>query len=175
MPNLSQNVPSPQPNRRGPYRPKRSKTQVKRALSKAAGVYTDAAVILGVSRRTVERYVNKHPDLRQHVAEVETSVDDMAEGNVKGAIRSKDVGTSKWWLERKRRDKFSTRQEHTGPDGGPIVHRYAEGEIPDEQLELLSLADLAAIKRVGQLKRELRECRGTQRMEGGSGNPQAGV
>ena len=32
-----------------------------------------------------------------------------------------NVGTSQWYIERKRKSEFTSRQEHTGADGQPLV------------------------------------------------------
>jgi hypothetical protein len=122
-------------------------------LAQAAGVYTDAAEILGIHRLTLARYVQLHPDLLEHVAQIEEAVDDMAEGNIKRALKAKDVGTSKWWVERRRRDRFSTRMEHAGPDGPiQVEHRLRQElrSMTDEDIALLKAKreeEIAAIDR----------------------------
>lgn len=43
-----------------------------------------------------------------------------ARSNVVESIEKGDKDLSKWWLERKDRNDFATRQESTGNDGNPI-------------------------------------------------------
>lgn len=43
-------------------------------------------------------------------------------------VQPADSSDSKWWLERRRRDRFATRQELTGIDNGPIIIKVEYGE-----------------------------------------------
>lgn len=124
--------------------------KIKEALEQSAGIRVQAAKMLNVERRTLYRWIAKHPELQDALADIDERHVDIAESNVLSAMASKDetlrTNTSKWFLERKgRRRGYSTRVETTGPDGGPI--EYAPLGLDLSKLtdkELAQLYDLQA-------------------------------
>lgn len=50
-------------------------------------------------------------------------VTEIARGVVARKIKRGDVDTSKWWLERRNKQEFSTRSEVTGKDGEALLPR----------------------------------------------------
>jgi hypothetical protein len=178
MPEPNENLAKPgtPPVPKRTHKKKRSQAEIKRALTQAAGIYTDAAEILQVNRNTVAEYVKRDPELQAYLEQVEAAHDDIAEGNIKSALRARDIATSKWWLERRRRDKYSTRTEHTGPDGGPIEHMIAEGEITQFQMTLLSDDQLRTLIEAGRIADELEsQSHPAPPAESGMGATQAGM
>ncbi len=75
------------------------------------GIIATIAARLGVGWETAKRYTQNIEVVRiAYEAECET-VSDRAESVVIASINKGHVGNAKWWLSRKRRDKFSTKQE----------------------------------------------------------------
>jgi hypothetical protein len=54
-------------------------------------------------------------------------VDDLAESIVIKSIQEGNTGDAKWWLERRRRDKFAQRQEITGAEGEAVTVKVIKG------------------------------------------------
>lgn len=96
--------------------------QLKAALKASAGVYAMAAERLGTSRQNVYQRVQRSEELKAFVAEVEESLLDAAEAVIADAIvNKKDTKVARWFLGTKGKKRgFTTRQEHTGPDGSAI-------------------------------------------------------
>lgn len=59
------------------------------------------------------------------------------------AIAAGDVSAAKWWAERKAKDEFATRSEHTGADGAELFER-----------EATKLSELIALAKANELKPE---------------------
>lgn len=72
----------------------------------------EACFHAGISEAALYRYIEKHPELRE---EKEMRKDNMilkARMVVFGAIEKNDHETAKWYLEKKKKDEFSTRTEN---------------------------------------------------------------
>jgi transposase-like protein len=86
----------------------------------------------GIAESTVKHWIQKSEMLRLKVNAWQNEVSAQARANIIHAIKPKkdDEGNtipgsaeqSRWWLERREKDDFSIRNEHTGAEGGPIVH-----------------------------------------------------
>lgn len=87
------------------------------------GIITSIAAKVGCAWHTAKKYIDGSPTLTQMVENEAHKVDDMAESVIITAIKEKDIQTAKWWLERRKRETFSTRQELTGANGGAIEHK----------------------------------------------------
>ena len=106
-----------------PY-PKFTPEQVIAALVKCRGLTFQAARELGCSYDTVERMINKHPEVRRAREQQRGEFVDTAEDKLRDAV---DAGES--WavtftlkcLGKKR--GYVERTEQTGADGGPIQHQ----------------------------------------------------
>jgi hypothetical protein len=108
---------SPKPGPRGV-----PEHEVMKALTKHAGVYALAARELGIDRSAVWQRVANSEKLRDHVAEIRSSMMDLAEGVIFDALMHKDKQTARWYAERQGRDRgYVTRTEQTGADGAPLV------------------------------------------------------
>lgn len=107
-------------------------TQLKAALKSAAGIPAVAAEKLGTSRQNVSQRIAASKELQAFIAEIDQAILDQAQAVVTMAMQERQPGsakptkeaiaTSKWWLERRGRDRgFSTRTELANPDGSPLA------------------------------------------------------
>lgn len=86
--------------------------------------YTDAEACLyvGIDKQTLYTYCNKYPQFSINKELLKKKPNIKAKNVVLEAINNNDVTTAKWWLEKKAKDEFSTRNEITGEDGEAIKH-----------------------------------------------------
>ena len=82
----------------------------------------EACLFAGVSKQALYDYCKKHPEFTDHKETLKRQPGMKAKFNLTASIEAGDLDNSKWWLERKCRDEFSTKQssEISGPDGGAI-------------------------------------------------------
>lgn len=93
------------------------------AIPGTGGIVSTIAKRVGCTRQTAAKYIAKHPTIQAaYDSECEALVD-MAESVLAKSIQEGNTGDAKWLLERLRREKYSTRTEHTGADGGEITLR----------------------------------------------------
>jgi len=91
------------------------------ALKASAGLKTSTAQKLGVSRSTLYRFLDEHPELKEIANEVTEEMLDLAESNVITALKASDIHTTRWFLETKGKHRGYTRQLNlAGKDGGPV-------------------------------------------------------
>ena len=96
---------------------------VRAALIKANGIYTDAAKILDCDRTTVSRFVDRNPKLLDDLEKARAGIVDLAENRLFEEIKNKNVTAIIFALKTLGKDRgYTSRSEHTGPDGGPIAH-----------------------------------------------------
>jgi len=88
----------------------------------SGGIIAVIAKRVGCHWHTAQHYIDTYPTIREAYEDECAGVDDLAESTVIKSIRDGDVPTAKWWLEKRRRDKFATRTEVTGADGKPLVN-----------------------------------------------------
>ena len=113
-----------------------TKGRVAQALNATGAIVADTTGVLGVSRQALYKFMERHPDLRVLRTEIEEELLDIAESNVIAAIRAGDMKTVRWFLERKGKDRgYSTRQETTGADGGPLEFGVVERRVVDPVIE----------------------------------------
>lgn len=96
------------------------------AIPGTGGIIATIARRVGCDWHTAQKYIDTYPTIKQAYEDECSGVDDLAESTVIKAIRDGDVGAAKWWLEKRRRDKFSDRLEVTGAGGGPIVVKWVD-------------------------------------------------
>jgi hypothetical protein len=78
----------------------------------------EACLYAGISRTTYYAWIKDNPELANRFEELrETPVLKARSTIIKGLD---NVGTSQWYIERKRKNEFASRQEHTGADGQPL-------------------------------------------------------
>ena len=100
------------------------------AISGTGGIITAIARKVGCSWHTAQKYIDTYPTIRQAYEDECSGVDDLAESTVIRAIKDGDVGAAKWWLEKRRRDRFANtldvKAELSGPDNGSIPIRLVD-------------------------------------------------
>ena len=72
---------------------------------------TECCHYADISRNAFYDYCEKNPDFRDRIEELKSHPATRAKLNVVEAIENGDTDLSKWWLERRNRDEFSTKQE----------------------------------------------------------------
>jgi predicted DNA-binding transcriptional regulator AlpA len=99
---------------------------------------SEACLFAGISRTTYYEYIKENPEFANKVEHLQDNVKMHAKSNIEEAIREKkDIDTSKWFLERKSRAEFSTKQEleHSGGLSINIVS-YGENDHINNPLQL---------------------------------------
>jgi outer membrane cobalamin receptor len=71
----------------------------------------EACLIANIHPSTLYDYCNINPEFAERKELLKEQVKTQAKLNVAEAIENKDVDLSKWYLERKGKDEFSTKQE----------------------------------------------------------------
>lgn len=94
--------------------------EVRTALEKTNGFQTYAARLLNCSLQTVINYVKRYPELQEFCLSVEETVLDMAENNIRQALKNGDVEQSKWYLRYKGRRRGYYEKE-TDDSGATLV------------------------------------------------------
>ena len=74
----------------------------------------EACLIADINPATLYNYCNEHPDFLERKELLKEQIKTQAKLNVAEAIEKKDIDMSKWYLERKAKDEFSTKQEISG-------------------------------------------------------------
>lgn len=72
---------------------------------------TECCHYADISRNCFYEYCEKHPEFKDRIEELKSSPSARAKLNVVEAIENGDTDLSKWWLERRNKDEFSTKQE----------------------------------------------------------------
>lgn len=108
--------------REGYYqKPSLTNERVLAAMESTAGVRRLAAEMLGVSRVTLWRYIQDHPEIHEALYEIDEGSKDIAEAQVHIAIEAGDGQMVRWFLDRKAKDRgYGHTTEVSGPKGGAI-------------------------------------------------------
>lgn len=72
---------------------------------------TECCHYADISRNCFYEYLEKNPDFKDRIEELRSNPSTKAKLNVVEAIENGDTDLSKWWLERRNKDEFSTKQE----------------------------------------------------------------
>jgi len=98
--------------------------QVAEAIKASRGILTVASRRLGIDRRTIARYIERHPELRTVQVEATDRIVDLAEGKLYQAINEGNLtaiiftlkckGRARGWIDRQTVEH--TGQIQTGPD-----------------------------------------------------------
>lgn len=70
-----------------------------------------------IGKTTLYNYQNEHPEFVERKEQLKERLVLQARSVVADALFKEDKETAKWYLERKKKGEFSTRQEMTGEDG----------------------------------------------------------
>jgi hypothetical protein len=84
---------------RGGRPPKLALEPVIKALSNTANSVTKASIQLGCHRRTLHRFIQKHPDVQDHRKQVIEEVCDEARSNIIRAVMARNLYASFKWLK----------------------------------------------------------------------------
>lgn len=123
--------------------------QFRKAIPGSGGIYATIAKRVGCAWHTAQKYINDSPVLLQMYEDEASTIDDLAESVVIKAMQRNDVTAAKWWLERRRRQKFATRVETelSGKDGAAVqvehTHKLAEATDDDIKRTLAALGQSA--------------------------------
>lgn len=85
---------------------------------------TEACLFANISPRTLYYYQDKHPDFAERKEMLRKTLNAKAKANIASAIQRGDVTDSKWHLERRARDEYAPKIDHTV--AGTMEHK---GEI----------------------------------------------
>ncbi|MCB0073702.1 MAG: hypothetical protein KDE20_19675 [Caldilineaceae bacterium] len=77
----------------------------------------EACLFAGISTDSYYSYLKKNPEFANRKKLLNNNVAMKAKNNIASSINRGSEPDSKWWLERRRKDEFSTRSENTGIDG----------------------------------------------------------
>ncbi len=73
-----------------------------------------------ISSSTFYDYCKENPEFAERKEQLKDQVKYRARQNIVKAIEEGDKSLSQWYLERKVKNEFAQRTEHTGEEGGPI-------------------------------------------------------
>lgn len=103
------------------------------AIPGTGGIISALARKVGCAWHTAQKYIDSYPTVKQAYENECAGIDDLAETTVIKAIKGGDLGAAKWWLEKRRRDKFSDRlevkAEISGPEGSAIPIRLVDYRV----------------------------------------------
>lgn len=110
--------------------PRYTNTQFLTAIKGCSGIIQTVADRLGCSWQTARDRIAANIKLQGAFMDEQEKVNDMAEATVLLAIKGGNTQDAKWWLARVRREKFTERQEVTGPNGEPqrVIIEYADNK-----------------------------------------------
>lgn len=77
----------------------------------------EACLHADIGKTTLYNYQNDHPEFVERKEQLKERLVLQARSVVADALFKEDKETAKWFLERKKKSEFSTRQEMTGEDG----------------------------------------------------------
>jgi ACT domain-containing protein len=72
---------------------------------------TECCHYADISRNCFYEYLEKNPDFKDRIEELRSNPSTKAKLNVVEVIENGDTDLSKWWLERRNKDEFTTKQE----------------------------------------------------------------
>jgi len=71
----------------------------------------EACLFAWISKNSLYRYIERNPDFWNQKELLKLKPNIKAKINIIKSINNEDVDLSKWWLERKSKDEFSTKQK----------------------------------------------------------------
>lgn len=83
----------------------------------------EACLFAGISKQTLYDYQARNPEYADRKAMLKERLVLKARTVIANALNNKDENTAKWYLERKKKDEFSLRQEQTGADGEKLFQK----------------------------------------------------
>jgi len=102
-------------------KPKLTKQRIIEAIPKAHGIKQAIADRLGVSRMTIHRYFEKHPELEEVALEYIEVVNDKAEHHLIKAVMEGNSWAVRYWLSTRGKHRgYSTKLESTFNSSNPM-------------------------------------------------------
>jgi hypothetical protein len=80
----------------------------------------EACFFAGISKQTLYDYQERNPEYVDRKALLKEKMVLKARTVIANALNNEDKDMARWFLERKRKQEFSTRVESTGADGEPL-------------------------------------------------------
>ncbi len=88
----------------------------------------EACFVANISPATLYEYCKENPEYSERKEALKDMPKFLAKKNVTEAINDGDKSLSQWYLERKVKDEFAQRSEHTGKDGKDLSTGLSEEE-----------------------------------------------
>jgi hypothetical protein len=92
----------------------------------------EACFYAGITKPTLYKYQDENPEFIDRKKALKEKLVLKARSVVADALENKDKQTAQWYLERRKKDEFSIRQEQTGADGKDL-----NPSLNDDDRELL--------------------------------------
>lgn len=92
----------------------------------------EACFYAGITKPTLYKYQDENPEFIDRKKALKEKLVLKARSVVADALENKDKQTAQWYLERRKKDEFSTRHEQTGKDGKDL-----NPSLNDDDRELL--------------------------------------
>lgn len=89
-------------------------------LYEAGGTNTEVAQIIGVNQTTLWEWRKRYPELSNAVKAAKDLVDQRVIEALYESALAGDTTAKIFWLKNRQSKEWRDRQEHGGPDGGPI-------------------------------------------------------
>lgn len=113
------------------------------AIQEAGGLKNKAARLLGCTRQTVRRYIERYAAIQTALDETEEDLLDEAESQLREQIRAGQLTAIIFFLKTKGKGRgYTERVETTGKDGGPIEFQTKAEQVKSDMAR--KLARLAA-------------------------------
>jgi len=90
-----------------------SRAKLKAAITNSGGIITQVCKASGYTWAAVRDFIQADPELAQMLADEEARIDDLAEAQVIKAISEGDMQTARWWLARRRRQRYGDQVDIT--------------------------------------------------------------
>lgn len=94
--------------------------QLREALTHARGMCSAAAKVLGCSRRAVQDYIHRHPELAEHLAEARDMQKDLTELSLFRAIDKGESWAVLYYLKTQCRDRGYIEKVDIGADASTL-------------------------------------------------------
>jgi hypothetical protein len=92
----------------------------------------EACLYAGISKATFYNYQRDNPEFLDRKEILKNALSLKAKNVLATSINAGNEADAKWWLERRRKDQFSVRNESTGANGGAVQHEHTIKNILTE-------------------------------------------
>lgn len=116
----------------------RTAERIIKAIKESNGFLTEAAPKAGVGYRTIVRYANEYPSVREAVEEAKEGMTDFVESQLFKAIKEGNIAAIIFYLKTQAKDRNYTERintEHSGEIKTVIKVRYDEEVKSDIEVE----------------------------------------